>query len=190
MPGDMTEPPYLIPEDDDPHYTVIGLVASKWATLEVIIDGCIASLALCGEPEMACVTAQLIGPAKRMDALLALFVHRGGSERLRKRIKSFQGKIQQLGEDRNRIVHDPLLIKSGTGKAHKVLSTAKGELKYEMVPVSINGMKKTADQIEEAGQEFRRLREEIDAEITYILQEQLKRISEVHPDQNPPDENP
>jgi hypothetical protein len=142
--------PYSIPKDDDPHYAVIGLVASTWALLEALIDGCIATLASCGEQEMACVTAQLIGPAKRMDALLALFVYRGGSKDLRKKIKNFQGRLQQLGEDRNRIVHDPIFVNDDTGKAHKSLSTAKGELKYDFAPIDIESMMRTALNIKEA----------------------------------------
>jgi hypothetical protein len=143
-------PEYSIPKADDPHYTVIGRVASMWALLEALIDGCIADLAMCGEEEMTCVTAQLIGPAKRMDALLALFVHRGGSMSVKKKLKAFQGKIQQLGEDRNRIVHDPIFIKKETGKAHKSLATAKGELKHAFVAISKDDMEKTATKIIEA----------------------------------------
>ena len=138
---------------------------------------------------MACVTSQLIGPAKRMDALLALFVHRGGSEPLRIKLKTFQGKIQQLGEDRNRIVHDPIVIRKKTGKANKALSTAKGKLKYEIIAVSMEDMERTATKISAANSEFSTLEEEIAAEMKEIAQEQLKRMIEAHPDQNPPAEN-
>jgi hypothetical protein len=184
------EPRYVLPKDDDPHYTVIGRVASNWAHLETMIDGCIAKLAMCGEQEMACVTAQLIGPSKRMDALLSLFVHRGGSSTLRKKIKAFQGRVQQLGEDRNRIVHDAMVIRIDTGEAHKALITAKGELKYEFLPLSIESMKKTAAKIREHTQEFLALKGEIDDEMNRILQSQLKHTLEAHPEQNPPDEIP
>lgn len=190
MSADKADPSYTyhIPKDDDPHYTVIGRVASTWAHLEALIDGSISDLASCGEAQMACVTAQLIGPAKRMDALLALFVFRGGSELLRKKIKAFQGRLQQLGEDRNRIVHDPIFIKIETGEAHKVLITAKGQLKYEFVALSIEEMKRTAERLKETGREFSALQKEIKSEMDRILEEQPERTHEVLLGQNPPDE--
>jgi hypothetical protein len=144
MSSDETDSEYSIPDEGDPHYTVIGRVASTWAILETMMNGCIADLALCGEYEMACVTSQLIGPANRMHALIALFVHRGGSDQLRKKLTTFQGHVQQLGEERNRIVHDPIVVLKATGTVHKALATAKGKLKYKIVPASMEQMERTA----------------------------------------------
>ena len=176
---------YSMLPDDDPHYTVIGLVACLWGFLESGIDGAISDLARTDERVMACVTAQLIGPARRMDALVALFRHEGGSEEIVKQLKKFQGSIQQLGEDRNRVVHDPLMKNNKTGKVHKSLTTAKGELKYELAPVSIDDMKKTAEEIREANWRFSHLRDAIKAEMNRILEEQLQRSGVIPLDQNP-----
>jgi hypothetical protein len=161
---------------DDPHYTVIGRVAVKWAVLEALIDGVIAYLAGCGEEQMTCVTAQLIGPAKRMDALLALFTHKNGSADLRKQLKTFQGRLQQLGEDRNRVVHDPIFVNKDSGFVHKLLATAKGELKYSLDPVSKKQMESTADAIHAAGKEFIRLKALIQDE----MNEHVQRLLEQH----------
>jgi hypothetical protein len=176
--------------DDDPHYTIIGRVACRWAVLEALIDGAIANLALCGEAEMTCVTAQLIGPAKRMDALIALFRHRKGSDDLRKQLKNFQGRISQLGEDRNRVVRDPLFINDETGQVHKLLATARGELKYSLEPVSKEQMANVAVSIQRAGQEFIELKKAINVEAHERLQEQLLRTYATPADQNRPAENP
>jgi len=180
---------YQFLNDDDPHYTAIGLVASHWALLEAAIDGAIAFLANTDERSMACVTAQLIGPAKRMDALIALFLFSGGSDALKRELKSFQGSIQKLGEDRNRIVHDPLMKGKITGKVYKSLATAKGQLQYDFVPISIESYKHTATLISDAITKFLELRTKIDREIHELLQAQLKRIGAIPQDQNPPDEN-
>jgi hypothetical protein len=158
--------------------------------LEALIDGAIANLARCGEAEMTCVTAQLIGPAKRMDALIALFTHRKGSADLRKQLNKFKGKVQDLGERRNRVVHDPLVKNEGTGQVHKFLATAKGELKYSFEPVSKEQMAGVAVSIREAIQEFRRLKKAIEIEMRERLQEQPPRSREAPSDQNPPDGNP
>jgi hypothetical protein len=181
---------YSIPKDDDEHYTIIGRVASNWALLETMIDGAIANLANCGEQEMTCVTAQLIGPARRMDALIALFRYQGGSTELRKELKAFQGQIQQLGEDRNRVVHDPLFVKNATGEMHKTTATAKGELKYSFDPVSKEKMATVATAIREATYTFIDLRGKIDAEMNALLQERLEHIGVIPADQNPPDGSP
>jgi hypothetical protein len=171
--------------DDDPHYTVIGLVASLWGILESSIDGSIAQFAFTEERAMACVTAQLIGPAKRMDALIALVRYRGGGPQLISELKSFQGSIQQLGEDRNRIVHDPVVRGKTTGKVYKSLITAKGELKYDFSPVSIDKMKKTGEDIRGAIGRFIDLRSRINAEMNEKLQKVLESIPEALDDQSP-----
>jgi hypothetical protein len=57
--------------ESDPRYAAVGLVASGWALLEARIDETIAWLAEADEKKIACITAQLIGPAKRMDALIS-----------------------------------------------------------------------------------------------------------------------
>ena len=189
MADDETESDFSVPDDNDPHYTVIGRVASTWGILENLLNGCISDLALCDEQHMACVTSQLIGPARRMDALIALFVYRGGSEPLRQKLKNFQGRIQSLAEDRNRIVHDPIVVLKKTGKVHKALATARGALKYEIIPASIENMERTAKRITDANIEFSALEEEIAAEMTELGQKQLGHMIESHRDQNPSDEN-
>jgi hypothetical protein len=156
---------YTLLDDNDPHYTAIGLVATRWGILEHTIDGVIAGLAATGEAYMACVTSQLIGPAKRMDALIALFSLRGGSEELRRELKSFQGRIQQLGEDRNRVVHDPLFRGKNTGKIYKLIAAAKGKLEHAFRPTSLEEIRQTAADIKQANYEFLELKKKIDAEL-------------------------
>ncbi len=132
-----------------------------WATLESSIDGTIAKLAETDDQTMSCITAQLIGPARRMDALLALFLLKGGSENVKKELKSFQGRLQQLGEDRNRVVHDPLIMGKKTGRVYKGLITAKGQLKFSLEEASLSGMRKTASDIKAMGDEFTALKAKI-----------------------------
>jgi hypothetical protein len=191
--NDSSETAYTTLPKDDPHYASVGRVASNWAILESILDGTIANLALCNEEEMTCVTAQLIGPARRMDAMIALFTFRKGSDTSRKELKAFQGRIQQLGEDRNRVVHDPLCIKTETGEVHKMRATAKGELKYSFEPVSKEKMDKVADDINDAIQDFlvlsKKIKTEANQRLHEQLQEQLRHIPSTLDDQNPPDEN-
>lgn len=139
---------------------------------------------------MACVTAQLIGPAKRMDALLALFRYREGSGDLCKSLKSFQGRLQQLGEDRNRVVHDPLCVKIETGEVHKLLTTAKGELKFSFEPVSKDKMARVSDDIQNAIQEFIAFKKRIDREMDVKSQEELERIDEFLVDRSLPNGTP
>jgi hypothetical protein len=177
---------YNLLDDDDPHFAVVGLVACLWGLLETSIDGMIAQLAFTDERSMACVTAQLIGPAKRMDALIALFRHRGGSKELVPELKSFQGSIQQLGEDRNRIIHDPLVRHKATGAVYKSLITAKGELKYGFLPVPIENMQKTVREIRAAIGRFIDLRTKINAEMDAKVQAILASIPGALDDQNPP----
>jgi hypothetical protein len=188
--ADIPDDTFSLLDDKHPHYTAVGLVASLWALLESTIDGAIAYLANTDEQSMACVTAQLIGPARRMDALIALFLHREGSEALRKELKNFQGRAQQLGEDRNRVIHDALVKGKTTGTIYKSLITAKGQLQYGFVPVDIKEIEKVASDIRAIIGEFIDLNTKITAEMNHILAQRLKRLGVIPDDQSPPSENP
>jgi hypothetical protein len=113
-----------------------GRWPSDWAFLEAMIDETIAELAKADEQAVACITSQL-----RMDALIALARLRGLSEPIIKELKSFQGRLQALGEERNRVVHDPLVERRSEalekGKVSKFTSTARGVLKFGFFSVSL-----------------------------------------------------
>lgn len=92
-----------IPEE---HYALLGKVADAWARLEHLIDTFCIALVGCDQAGF-CLTAQVIGPGRKLDALLSLLKLRGASSELQQAARSLAGKIQGLGEQRNRMLHDP-----------------------------------------------------------------------------------
>jgi hypothetical protein len=94
------------PPIPDEHYALLGKVADAWARLEHLIDTCCIALVGCDQAGF-CLTAQVIGPGRKLDALLSLLKLRGASSDLQQTAKSLAGRIQGLGEQRNRVLHDP-----------------------------------------------------------------------------------
>jgi hypothetical protein len=177
---------YDILKDDDPHYTKVGQLASVWAYLEMLLDGSIRKLLDSDEQGAACITAQLIGPANRFNALLALVRLRGGSEQLTKDLDGFAGRVQQLGTERNRIVHDPIFMHERTGKVHAARASARRFLIFGFEPVSEEEIRKVIKRIEAAISELITLRGRIAAETDSAVAKAHQQTGEELARQNPP----
>jgi hypothetical protein len=95
----------------EPHFILVGRVAAAWAALEHLINGTIWSLAEVSPHIGICMTSQFTTVQSRARALLSLFRWRGGDEALAKKVNKFlTNEVDPLGQERNRIVHDPLGI--------------------------------------------------------------------------------
>jgi hypothetical protein len=124
------------PSLPESHFAALGKVANAWADLEQGLSFCCAALIGC-EPELAfCLTSQMIGPGKRLDALLALMRYRDVSQDVYKRMKALAGPIQGLGEERNRCLHDHWTAKPVLDEGLEELSPDKDKLG----PFSIAGL--------------------------------------------------
>jgi hypothetical protein len=176
---------YTFLDDNDPHFAAIGRVATSWALLEVLIDQRIATLTSATSESIACITAQLIGPARRMDALIALARLREFPEALIAELKAISGRIQQLGENRNRVVHDPIFQARKTGDIYKATITAKGKLVYGAFRTSLDEMQRTEKAIKLMVNEFYELSERLGAALHEINKRGPQRTLSVPPDRNP-----
>ena len=109
------------------HYAAIGKVAAEWAEFEFILDT--RTLRLAGFPaeKGTCLTAQIAGPARKLDAYISLARLCGASETTIKKISKFQQQTYDLAEKRNRIVHDQWLI-FPSGSTHRLEITARRKL--------------------------------------------------------------
>ena len=143
------ESPVGVLKEGDPHYTAVGRVASTWAFLEMLIDTKIRDLIDADDKAVACVTAQVIGPAPRLNALISLMRLRGVPASVVEEAESFSGRMQGLGTKRNRVVHDPL-FGSVEGQVYAARTSAKGTLIYSFEPVSLQEMVNVAKQIDKA----------------------------------------
>jgi hypothetical protein len=92
---------------EDAHYAAIGKVASSWAYLEQAMEIAIAEL-MGGVPDVAfCVIAQITGPHRKLEAILAILHQRKADEKIIKKLAKFTETIRILAEKRNRVLHDP-----------------------------------------------------------------------------------
>jgi hypothetical protein len=118
------------------HYAAIGMVASNWAGLEILIDSAIWALSGMDDEEGACLTAQFGSIGRRLDAFNALIRLREGSAALIGKINAFTKAAHDTVKERNRIIHDPWVREKHTGAPHRFQVTAdpRPVMKYKLVP--------------------------------------------------------
>jgi hypothetical protein len=117
--------------EDAPQYTYVGKIAIEWANLEAAIDWEIWTL--CGHPNLiACLTAQMIGPSPRLQALIAICAEKKLELKTLENLEEFKRHAQGVADQRNRFVHDSwhVIASELTGrKTFKKEVTARGRLK-------------------------------------------------------------
>jgi hypothetical protein len=91
-------------------YRAIGHVAVRWSRLEANIATQLWRLADVASEPGACLTAQIVGISRLLDALKSLVILRGGSADLVGRLNKFLEKSHGLVEKRNRVIHDDWLF--------------------------------------------------------------------------------
>jgi hypothetical protein len=118
------------PEDNHPIYALIGRVASEWAHMEHRLDEIIWSLSGMPWPIAASMTGQMVGHFGRYNAIIALLSHYDLGKEIIDLAKKQQGKVSDLAEYRNRIVHDAWYVELDTNEAHQYKSMPKRDTKF------------------------------------------------------------
>jgi hypothetical protein len=113
-------------------YRAIGHVAVRWSRLEADIATQLWRLADVQNGPGACLTAQIAGVSRLLDALISLVVFRGGSTALVAKLHKFSAKSHGLVEKRNRVIHDVWTFDPPGPIRHEV--KAKGRLIWEERP--------------------------------------------------------
>ena len=119
----------------DEHYSALGKVAACWALFESGID--FQSWKMAGLPSDAgaCFTAQIMGPAKKLDVLVSLLNLFEFSETATA-LNKMGDKIRGLGDERNRALHDMWLADEETGQPHRYEISARKTVKINTISVS------------------------------------------------------
>ncbi len=112
----------------DEHYTAIGKVASIWSVFETLLDVTIWTLTKIETDQGACLTAQIAGSARKLDAIISLLKLRPDGAGKIKPINKIAEATRGLAERRNRVVHDPWL--HDEGKLFRLEATARKTLKF------------------------------------------------------------
>ncbi len=121
---------FLTPERGHILYALVGQIAMEWTSLEEMLNSCIGVLANhTHAPITACITAQMIGHNPRCLTIKALAQWRGLTE-IARETERLRNKLFEVSEQRNRAIHDRILIESEEKTAFKDHRMSKGELHY------------------------------------------------------------
>ena len=144
------------------HFAHVGVLASRWAAMEIFIDALAINLGGVPTGVGLCFTAQVIGISRKLDAYLALARMRGAKKALRD-LEAFRKEALSLGERRNRIVHDPWTFKDGIPRRFEI--SARRRLIFGDIPISTDKIGKLIGEIEDHHARFRDLHQKVLAEI-------------------------
>lgn len=128
------------------HYAAMGSVAAEWAWLELWIDFKTLELAKIPLEVGLCITAQVSGSARKLDAYIALARQLGAKQTVRD-LTIFAQAMTKLAERRNRIVHDAWVIDKDSHTAVRLEATARKVLQFRTVIVETKDIKSLSAEI-------------------------------------------
>jgi hypothetical protein len=138
----------------DPVYLAIGHLSAIWAEFEFNINAAIWELANVERRAGTCMTSQLIGPGPRFRCLIALLNLRNAPQDLIASFNSLSQEAVSLGRQRNRYLHDPIVLNVEEDKIYRIETTADRKLKHEFVPLDLSSIEKLHGKIDRAADQF------------------------------------
>ncbi|MDE5447060.1 hypothetical protein GWG65_38215 [Bradyrhizobium sp. CSA207] len=138
----------------EPLYLALGKLSRYWAGFEYVLNDSIWELANVERYAGTCVTAQLIGPGPRFRCLAALFELRGVSSELIKAFNSLSSEAEGLGRQRNRFIHDMVVLNSQDRQLYRVETTADRKLRHDFMIVDLKAVEKLVIEIEQLTDRF------------------------------------
>jgi hypothetical protein len=135
------------------HYAAIGRVATAWSFLEASVDTASIRLAAVNSDIGVCLTSQISGIGRKLDAYIALSRLRKLPNELIDRLNKFSQKAGGLGEKRNRLVHD-IWFFNHPEPPERLEATARKLLRFEYIPTKTDDIVKFAWEINNLTGEF------------------------------------
>lgn len=145
------------------HFATVGMIATAWAHIENLIDVATLELAKIPKKEGLCLTAQVIGPARKLDAYFSVARLRKVPDKYLKKLNHTVQQTHRLSERRNRVIHDSWDISGETPKRLEI--SARKILKLEQIGVSTRELQSLALEIQAHFDDFRKLHQEILVEV-------------------------
>jgi hypothetical protein len=146
-------------------FTIIGNIATDWATLEYMVNDCIWFAAQIDEVLGACITAQIISLQARFEALVLLLGARGAERKLIAMANKLAEEARKLTELRNRAVHDPIAIHEQDKIPRQLQITGRGKLVFEVREISEGQLYDDKDKIDAFVGKFMRFRDAMKASL-------------------------
>lgn len=135
------------------HYAAIGRVAAAWAFFEAGVDTACIRLADITSESGVCLTAQIAGIGRKLDAYISLARLRPLPKELIDRLDKFAQRAQGMSEKRNQLVHD-IWFFNHPEPPERLQATARKLLKFEYVPTKTADILATAREINDFHGEF------------------------------------
>jgi hypothetical protein len=157
------EGPLFLGKAEREHFAAIGMVASQWAYFELSIDIKTLELAMIPEEVGLCITTQVVGSGRKLDAYIAL-ARQLGSKNKNSDLDNFYKDNVGLAERRNRVIHDPWLIDQER-QPKRLEATARKKLRYIVVTSPTSEIERLAFEIMDHAARFGELHEAITAEL-------------------------
>lgn len=138
------------------HHAAMGRVASNWSLLEAIVDHWSITFAGVHARAGLCLTSQIFGIGRKLDAFIALARLKPLPDGLVAKLHDFAGKAKGLGQLRDRTMHD-IWTFDHPSTPERLQITAVKLLKVESIPVTVEELNKLAQDINNATDEFESL---------------------------------
>ena len=150
--------------DEHPCYAFVGRIAAEQARIEYFLDAIIADLAGVDSATGACLTGQMVGLYPRYFALYQLAHHRELPTTLRKEVEDLQNKANEIGNIRNRVIHDPWFEESREGGSYQHKSKTRKDRSFGPEPVTVDDLQRSLAKLQSHRERVWKLREAIWAE--------------------------
>jgi len=147
------------------HFAAIGSVASEWAWFDQWVDFKTIEIAKVPAEVGICITSQISGSARKLDAYIAPARHLGAKKALPK-LNAFANTTTALAERRKRVVHDPWVLDNDTRVAARLEATARKALRFLTVPVGTAEIAKLSVEIAEHINNFDAIHASVLAELS------------------------
>ncbi|MBR1171275.1 hypothetical protein [Bradyrhizobium liaoningense] len=138
----------------EPLYLALGKLSRHWAAFEYVLNDSIWELANVERLAGTCMTAQVIGPGPRFRCLAALFELRGVSSELIKAFNSLSSEAESLGRQRNRFIHDVVVLNSQDRQLYRVETTADRRIRHDFIVIDLKAVEKLVVEIEQLTDRF------------------------------------
>ncbi len=146
-------------------YKLVGRVVSEWAHLEHALDIIIWRLSGMDHKTGSCVTASMMGHIPRFNAISALAVAKGTSDKTAKDIETLGRKISELAKNRNRFTHDAWFHVNNERVAQFVSFSPKTK-EFGMKDIDEGAAHKLIKEIQDRRERLRDLSEQIQCELS------------------------
>jgi hypothetical protein len=160
-------------DEKHPYFHLIGRVMVQWAQLEHTLDLAIWDLAKHGHSSLdygtlACITSQVMGPASKCEAIIALAIHKGLPDKIRSQTKTLQGRCGDAQNMRNRMAHDTWFMEIETKEVGRFRKMAKKEPEFGIKDEDDTTLKALLATIRKLYGEALQLRSDVCAELNTL----------------------